>query len=329
MILPPARGALTSKLVDMLSLKDSLPDDPLVTFVGDCTSAYYQTPELEPLFCAPPPEWVSARLSAGLDGNVLWKLVKQLPGRRAAGARWLAFAVAKLSECGLERNDAVPSSSRMPGARVCAELHMDDLHGCGRQSEVDKLLPMIRARLRLKGSGAIETGRYDHLKRGRVRTSAGVGSKPHPKHIENIVHILGLEAANSAATPEAEPAALGDAASEQPRSAERAALFRRCVGHALYLAVDRYDVQRATALLAQQMVSPTEASMRALTRMARYLKARRRMVTDYTLDAREAFTVTGHADLDWPTDGVTRKSHSGVSPLLADTRSRSGVGDKS
>eukprot|EP00969_Alexandrium_andersonii_P105309 4646537-Alexandrium_andersonii.AAC.1 len=50
-----ATTPLTGRLIDFLSLKDDDdPDDPLVTFVADCVSAYYRTPEDEEFYAIPP-----------------------------------------------------------------------------------------------------------------------------------------------------------------------------------------------------------------------------------------------------------------------------------
>ena len=47
-VFAPASTAQTSRIVDYLGLKDDNdPDDPIVTFLIDCTSAFYQAPETE------------------------------------------------------------------------------------------------------------------------------------------------------------------------------------------------------------------------------------------------------------------------------------------
>ena len=64
----PGSTAGTSRVIDILSLKDggaegAAEDDPeeMVTFVGDCCSAYYQTPEEGEFYADPPKEWMLLR----------------------------------------------------------------------------------------------------------------------------------------------------------------------------------------------------------------------------------------------------------------------------
>jgi hypothetical protein len=71
-VFAPASSSLTSRCIDFLGMKDDDdPDDPLVTFIADCISAYYQTPEEEKFYVDPPPEWLAARRVAGLDDRVI------------------------------------------------------------------------------------------------------------------------------------------------------------------------------------------------------------------------------------------------------------------
>ena len=88
----PGSTASTGRMVDIMAMKDDDdPGDPLVTIIGDCISAYYQTPETEEFYADPPPEWLAARRANGQDTDVVWRLQKQLPGRRAAGKRWIVL----------------------------------------------------------------------------------------------------------------------------------------------------------------------------------------------------------------------------------------------
>jgi len=83
-----ASNPLFGRVIDFLSLKDDDdPTDELVCFEADAICAYYQAPETEVFYAKPPPEWLAVRRSQGLDCNVVWRLRKQLPGRRAGGAK--------------------------------------------------------------------------------------------------------------------------------------------------------------------------------------------------------------------------------------------------
>lgn len=88
----PGATATTSRIADSNAVKDSDENDPTASFDGDAISAYYQAPEEEDFFCLPPPEWLEARRQNGLSTEgLVWKLAKQLPGRRRAGQKWIGY----------------------------------------------------------------------------------------------------------------------------------------------------------------------------------------------------------------------------------------------
>ena len=84
----PGSSAATAWVVDCLALNDNDPSDALTTLFGDAISAHYQMLEDDGFFVDPPEEWKAARRSAGLEYQVLWKLKRQLRGRRRVGAKW-------------------------------------------------------------------------------------------------------------------------------------------------------------------------------------------------------------------------------------------------
>ena len=148
-----------ARLVNYNSLKDDdVEGDPLVTLIGDMICAYDQAPEPEDFYADPPAEWIEARRLAGLAVDVVWKLEKQLLGRRAAGRRWIDHC-AELFEnkCGLVRYDPLPLFFKGEG-RLLLKLHMDDFHGSGRLSVVAPFLENARRVLRLKASDGIACG---------------------------------------------------------------------------------------------------------------------------------------------------------------------------
>ena len=67
-----------------------------------------------------------------LPSDVMWRLRKQLPGRRTAGQRWLDHAAALLTdELGMIRCVECPCFFQSLNG-VVIELHMDDFHGAGQ-----------------------------------------------------------------------------------------------------------------------------------------------------------------------------------------------------
>ncbi|CAK0799166.1 unnamed protein product, partial [Prorocentrum cordatum] len=266
-------GVLKYRLVDREFAwleGDDGPDDPLVIAVGDVTSACYQVREKGEFYCDPPPGRLAARANAGLGVNVVWKLEKQLPGRRAASREWIGYAADLLLDCGLDRNEACPQFDRKPMTRLGLELHMGDLYCTGRKSDLESFLPATRAKLKLRDSDVVIEGRFEFLKRTRIKTNEGIFLQVHEKHSSNIIAELGLRGANPVRTPDLGPEETVE--HSPPQVDKQVARYRSCVGSGLYLARDRADIQRAVGTLAASLATtPPALSWKRLLRLGRYL----------------------------------------------------------
>ncbi len=91
-------SAQTSRMVDFVSIKE----EGYGTFVADCVKAYYQADQLKEVCVKPPLEYLRLLEKLGKDSNVMWKLLKMLPGQRAAGAGGIWTARQRLENEGLE-----------------------------------------------------------------------------------------------------------------------------------------------------------------------------------------------------------------------------------
>ena len=56
-------------------------------FIMDCTSAFYHADEPEEVYVKPPPEWIAKQIESDQPNDVMWRLKKQLSGKRTAGQR--------------------------------------------------------------------------------------------------------------------------------------------------------------------------------------------------------------------------------------------------
>ena len=90
---------------------------------------------------------------------------------------------------------------------------------------------------------------------------------------------LQLENAKSVTTPEEEAIADVISASGLPQlDTERTTLYRSLVMRAQFLAQDRADLGEAVKSLTRKMRPPTDADMKDMKRLARYLVGRPRVV---------------------------------------------------
>ena len=115
---------------------------------------------------------------------MLWKLKKQLPGRRRAAACWTDQVGEEFAGLGL---------SQFPGAAhlyasldqryVMIYTHMDDFHCCARRSAAGPLIEQMRNAFVIKASESFETGAYEHLKRDRWKRSEGTFIQGNQRHI--------------------------------------------------------------------------------------------------------------------------------------------------
>ena len=110
-------------MIDFLALKMGLE-----TFEADAMDAY-QAPEHEEVVVEPALEYLERLAKAGRKTDIVWRLRRQLPGRRAAGQSWVEHVAGILeSKSGFARCTTAHqfhwSSERM----VALELHMDEIH---------------------------------------------------------------------------------------------------------------------------------------------------------------------------------------------------------
>ena len=157
--------------MDILSLKRRVP-----TFILECTDAYNQAPELDDVVVEPPEEYLNRLRAAGMSTDIWWKLQKQLPGRRQAGQRWVDhFTSAIVDKLGFTRCVSAPQFFWNPDRQVGMEVHMDDVHGFGPDSQMEKFKEDLAAHIWFRDGGVHREGaEYDYLKRFRKRLNGAM-----------------------------------------------------------------------------------------------------------------------------------------------------------
>ena len=130
--LEPCSTPSTGRIIDYLSLKKSYH-----TFTADVSNAYFLVDEDEECYVDPPAEWLEQQAALGNPTSVLWRLRKQLYGRRRAGTRWVDFMPEHLVEQCFDRCEAAPQLFVNYALHVPIEVQMDDLHGIGPKPALD------------------------------------------------------------------------------------------------------------------------------------------------------------------------------------------------
>ena len=135
-VFAPSSTRSTGLVVDYLSLKKSYH-----TFTADVTNAYFHVDE---------DEWLEQQAALENPTSVLWRLRKQLYGRRRSGTRWVDFVVERCEEQSFDRCDVAPQILANYEVDVFIEVHINDLHGTGPRPALELVQTNFSQRIRFK-----------------------------------------------------------------------------------------------------------------------------------------------------------------------------------
>ena len=306
----PSTSSSTSRIIDVITVKRGWK-----TAIGDATTAFFHADEEEECYVDPPKDWLADQENQ----QVMWRLRKQLPGRRKAPQAWIDFIADTLvGKRSYVRCTEMPCFFRNPDTEVCLEVHMDDIHATGPDEHLYSALEDLKSDVMLKVEGPFGPGdEYTHLQRRRTRTpDGGMLIRCGEKHIPNLLRVLSLENAKEKSTPSIKEDI--DQADPEPKylSPDEASVFRSGGGIVLYIAFDRPDIQFAVKCIAQHMAKPTEFAMKMLKHLARYLKGTQQYGV-YLAPGGDLSEIEVRTDSDWAGDKRSRKSTSSAHILLA------------
>ena len=94
---------------------------------------------------------------------------RNCPELENAGACFAQHLADLFAECGLEHNAALPHLFRDFRTGVTAETHMDDFYCTGPQEEALAFVMPMKQKLRSKATDVCYDGRFQHMKRNRLR----------------------------------------------------------------------------------------------------------------------------------------------------------------
>ena len=196
------------------------------------------------------------------------------------------------------------------------ELHVDDGHGCGKETVIEELLSFLSEKIEMKWVQGIKCGSYEYLKNVKVRDGKKLTSIPNKKYLQSALTKLEMSDCKGSVSPKLDKSCIeGD---NEELSEEQASRFRSAVLTLLYLSNERTDIQSTVRLLCTKWKSPTVLEMRQLKRLLRYVNNTEDMSTVFEMrdnSDRRGQTVKRlevYTDSCWASDQVTRKSTSGA-----------------
>ena len=190
-------------------------------------------------------------------------------------------------------------------------IHVDDMHMCGPDKEMKKVVDRLSVELVMKSKGPFKPGdTYKFLGMTRKVEAEQTLLIPDKSYIEETSHQLELAGCRPAKTPATNLTPQGN--DKEELSAEEGSLYRSCVGRLMYLSHSRMDIQWAVRMLACKMRSPTQHDMRSLRHLVRYLEGTKDMAIAFPRRNQAITQVECYCDSDWASHHtVARRSVSG------------------
>ena len=280
----------------------------------------------------------SAYTHAWEDGLVFWnrhrrrlrsmvivcvRSVRVIYGRRKGARSWQEhFDSILRSEEARQRGFTVEAHPKCPTlyyvreADGVIELHVDDGHGCGKETVIAELLSFLSEKIEMKFVQGIKCGSYEYLKTVKVRDGKKLTSIPNKKHLQSALKKLEMSDCKGSISPKLDKSCIeGD---NEELSEEQTSRFSSSVLTLVYLSNERTDIQSTVRLLCTKLKSLTALEMRQLKRLLRYVKGTEDMSTVFEMldnnDRRGQMVkrLEVYTDSDWASDQVTRKSTSGA-----------------
>ena len=242
---------------------------------------------------------------------MMWRLRRQLPGRRKAGQKWTQHLAKVLVSLDFEQSAAAPQFFVKRSPWLGLEAHMDDMHVVGSRISIEEFTRTFSEQIDIKGGLPIEIGvTYTHLKRFRLRTNDVTYLWPNLKYLDNTLQLMNMQNAKPAATPSVMN--FSDKLKDSPLLDESdVQVYRSALGSMIFYGLDREDVQGEINILGAYLQHPTAACMAALKRVLRYLLGTR----DGRIEMHKPthgepgkVLLEGSSDADWGDEQATRRS---------------------
>eukprot|EP00435_Cladocopium_sp_Y103_P035839 s3673_g9.t1 len=241
----------------------------------DVKDAFLMVPQVE-LAYVKIPMWI--RRWTG-NPHTHWLLKRCLPGQRNAALRWHQHIGGLCEEADLEAFPGAPTILRHKdiNKKIFVNIHVDDILLVSNPGDVEWFQQTVGATLTMKldcpylpGSGK----QLMYLKNRMTMQSDGILIQPNSTYIPKLVALMKGSGRRKKGLPYHATLENFNAdllVESELLDAEQAATFRSGLGLALYLAMDRPDVQCAVKTLSSYMSRLTIKAMSALKHLASYL----------------------------------------------------------
>ena len=257
----PGATRSAGRVIDFLALKMGLE-----TFEAHAVDEHYQASAYEEVVVEPALEYLERFAKTGRDTDIVWRLRRQLPGRRAGGQSWVEhLAGILMNKLVLEQGKTAPQFYWSALRLVTLELHVDDIHGTATPSGRKQFIKDLSHEIEFKASDGCELGKpYEHLKRLRMPMTDETRIQPNTKYLEAVSYHLGLTGAMTTdawcivmthrPTMDATPLL----------TANDIRLYRSFVGAFMYYMLNRADAQLEVSSLGSYLRDPSTGAMKAL-----------------------------------------------------------------
>ena len=178
-------------------------------FTFDVTSAYTHPWEDEFVFL----ELLSEEIEE--HGDCVWKSIRVIYGRRKGARSWQEhFDSILRSEEARQRGDA----------DGVIELHVDDGHGCGKETIVAELLTVLSEKIEMKYVQGIWCGTSEFSSTVGVLDGKKLTSFPNKKHLQSALKKLEVGECKGSVSPKLDKACIGG--DNEKLSEEQTSRFR-------------------------------------------------------------------------------------------------------
>ena len=241
----------------------------------DVKDAFLMVPQMEVLYVKIP-MWI--RKWTG-NPHTHWLLKRCLPGQRNAALRWHQHIGGLCEQAELEAFPGAPTILRHRdlSRKVLVNIHVDDILLVCIPGDVEWFQSTVGATLTMKADGPHAPGsgsQLMYLKKRITMRPGGILLQPNSTYIPKLVALMKVSGRRKKGLPY--HATLENFSADlviegEMLNDEQAAVFRSGLGLALYLAMDRPDIQFAVKTLSSYMARPSVKALSALKHLASYL----------------------------------------------------------